>query len=332
MNIIEITEKFPTELHAIKFFERIRWGKKPKCPYCNSIKIAKRGKDFRFHCNNCNKSFSVTTQTSLHNTRLPLRTWLYAIALITDAKKGMSAKQLERNIGVHYETAWKMYMKLRELMVEPIPKLKKIVEMDETYTGGKPRYSPDYCDLSPKKQAELDKKIEMLKKKGVKFSKGKAKPKQCSRNVKRGRGTTKIPIVGITQRDGNVIAQVMKKLTSNNLKKMVEKYVKKEEATIITDDYKGYKKLDNIIKHITIEHKKKVYSYKGVNTNTIESFWAIIKRGIMGQYHKVSPKYLPDYINEFVFKFNNRNQDDMFQTLVANTMRKRQLTKIPTNR
>ncbi len=91
-------------------------------------------------------------------------------------------------------------------------------------------------------------------------------------------------------------------------------------SSLVTDEFKSYNKMERIIDKISIEHQKKVYSYKGVNTNTIESFWAIIKRGIMGQFHHVSPKYLPNYIQEFVFKFNNRKIDDMFETLVKNSM------------
>ncbi|MCH7535784.1 MAG: IS1595 family transposase, partial [Bacteroidetes bacterium] len=139
-------------------------------------------------------------------------------------------------------------------------------------------------------------------------------------DVKRGRGTKKIPVVGIVERDGDVVAQVMRKLTYQNLKTMVEKYVYEDDSVLITDEYKGYSRMHNIIEHVKIDHQK-IYSYKGLNTNTIESFWAVVERGIMGQYHHVSPKYLPTYIAEFVFKWNNRNKDDMFETLVKNSMK-----------
>lgn len=120
MNLIEISEKIPTELDAVKYLENIRWEKIIRCPECNSGKIGNRQKDMRFPCTNCGNTFSVTTGTQIHDTRLPIKTWLYAIAVITDAKKGMSAMQLQRNLGIHYETAWKMYHKLRELMSEDI--------------------------------------------------------------------------------------------------------------------------------------------------------------------------------------------------------------------
>lgn len=322
MNIIEITDKFPTELDAIKYFEKVRWGKNIKCPFCNSVKYGKRNKDHRFHCKGCNKSFSVTSKTQIHNTRLPVRRWLFAFSVITDAKKGLSALQLQRNLDISYPTAWGMYHKIRTFMDEPIDKLEDIVEIDETYVGGKPRPSGISVNYSQKKMVELDKKIEALEEKhGVEFINPEAKKKKFATGVKRGRGTKKIPVVGIVEREGNVVAQVMRSLTTENLKKMVQKNVEEEEAVLITDEFKSYNKLEKIIDKISIEHQKKVYSYKGVNTNTIESFWAIIKRGIIGQYHSVSPKYLPNYIEEFVFKFNNRKEDDMFETLVKNSMK-----------
>jgi len=117
------------------------------------------------------------------------------------------------------------------------------------------------------------------------------------------------------QRDGNVVAEVMQKTGAANIRKMVKKYVDLDNSVLLTDEYKSYSRLDAIIEHIKIDHNK-MYSYRGLNTNSIESFWAIVKRGIMGQYHKVSDKYLQRYVDEFCFKYNNRKDDDMFETLV----------------
>src|SRR5690348_4309049 len=114
MNLIEISEKFPDELDAIKFFEALRWGKKVVCAYCGSDRVGKRQRDFRFFCKSCSRSFSVTTGSRIHDTRLPLRKWLFCTGLIIQAKKGLSAHQLARDLGVHYETAWNMYRIVRE--------------------------------------------------------------------------------------------------------------------------------------------------------------------------------------------------------------------------
>jgi transposase-like protein len=325
MNLIQIANQFPDELSAIKLFEKVRWGKKPKCAYCNSIDIGERNSDYRFHCKKCGKSFSVTTNTNLHNTRLPLKTWLYSFAIVTDAKKGLSAKQLERNIGVHYETAWTIGHKIRSLMsIENDQiELSGILEMDETYVGGKPRKFNDGSTSDVRKAykiPELDERLRELKAAGINLKRGRGNPAKSDVNPKRGRGTDKIPVVGIVQRNGNVIAEVMKHTTSRDLKKMVKKYVDTEDSIMITDEYKGYARFSDIIEHIKIDHQK-LYSYKGINSNSIESFWAIVKRGIIGQYHQVSLKYLPNYIDEFVFKYNNRKDDDMFETLVNNSMK-----------
>lgn len=135
MNLIELRNNFPTELDCIEYAECIRWEKGVQCAYCNSKNYGERNKDHRYHCKDCQRSFSVTVNTRLHDTRLPLSTWFSAISVITDAKKGISVKQLERNLGVSYPTAWKMSHTLRELMAwESLApdSLSGIVEMDET--------------------------------------------------------------------------------------------------------------------------------------------------------------------------------------------------------
>ncbi|MGP8216127.1 MAG: IS1595 family transposase [Bacteroidia bacterium] len=262
---------------------------------------------------------------------MPLKSWLYAISVVTDAKKGVSALQLQRNIDVSYPTAFLMYRKLRELMsweINQPDQLDGIVEMDEAYIGGKPRKGNSKWGKYPKTigkyNPKLDKRIKELKEEGIKFTRGKGNPAKIAVNPKRGRGTDNVPVVGIVQRNGDVVAEVMKYTTYKNLKEMVKKYVDEDNATLITDENKSYDRMNSIIEHVKIEHQK-FYSYKGVNTNSIESFWAIIKRGIMGQYHHISPARLPEYIAEFVFKYNNRKKDTMFVTLVCNSMKSESL-------
>lgn len=319
MNLIQISNKFPDEHSATLHFERKRWGKKPKCAYCKSENIYPKTSDLRYKCKKCMRTFSVTVGTHLEGTKIPLKTWLYAFAIITDAKKGVSALQLQRNLGMSYPTAWAMAHKIRSLMEienEEI-QLDGVVEMDETYIGGKPRKSPKML-LSTKEKSTLDNQIYDLKS-DLHITEGEYKKRYPVIPSKRGRGTKKIKVAGIVERNGNVIAQVMKDIKYADLKALVEKNVKEDDSVLITDEYTGYSKMSKIIHHIQIDHQK-AYSYKGVNTNTIESFWAIIKRGIIGQYHQVSPKHLPKYITEFVFKYNNRNKDDMFETLVRHAL------------
>lgn len=330
MNVIEISERFPTELDAIKFFERFRWKRgKPICPYCDNIKVSKRTNDFRFKCYECLRTFSVTVKTKLHGTGLEMKKWLFAFSIVTDAKKGLSAMQLQRNLSISYGTAFKIYHMIREFMQDEnkdITELDGIVEMDETFIGGKPRKfvtGKTTPPAEPTKDKVLDRKLKQLKKEGITIPKGKGNPAIPDINPKRGRGAPgKTNVVGIVERDGNVVAEVMKNITGENLKDMVQRCVDEEEALLITDELPAYKKVDAIIDRLVINHKK-MYSYKGVNTNSIESFWAIIKRQIIGQHHHVTPRHLPKYIAEAVFKYNNRKEDDMFVTLVKNSMQEK---------
>lgn len=319
MNLIELRNNLPTELHCIEYAESIRWEKGVRCVYCNSIKLGERNLDNRYHCKDCQKSFSVKTKTVLHDSRLPLSTWFSAISVITDAKKGISAKQLERNIGVSYETAWKMYHTLRKLMHWEMPQpedLSGVVEMDETYVGGKPR-KLGRKPPKTKKIKYLDAEISYLNDKGHRFKTGKKNP--AKPELRKGY-SDKIRVTGIVERNGNVIAEVMRTISHEEIKKMVQRYVEEDKSVLITDEAPVYKKMYKVIDHVAIDHSK-LYSYRGVNTNTIESFWAIIKRGLMGQYHKVSPKYLPNYVSEFVFKYNNRKEDElMFDILLENAL------------
>ena len=319
MNLIEISEKFPTELTCIEYAETLRYGKVAKCAYCNSKNLSKRRKDHRHKCNDCNKSTSVTVNSNIHNTRLPLKTWFFALAVITDAKKGMSALQLQRNINVSYPTAFTMYHKLRELMAQQnksIDELEGVVEMDETFIGGKPRKFAK-PEMPQKRREDLDSELKHYKAEGFDFRPQGKNPAKINNNSKRGRGTDNIPVAGIVERNGNVVAEVMQNLTYANLKKMVQKYVDEDKSVLITDNYKGYNSMKKIIGHVVIDHKE-MYSYRGLNSNSIESFWAIIERGIMGQYHSVSPHKLPNYVAEFVYKYNNRKDNEaMFHELLS---------------
>lgn len=333
MNIIEISEKFPTELDAVRYFEKMRWGEKPKCAYCDSVRLSKRNRDMRFKCYDCEKTSFVTVNTSLHSTNMDLKKWLFAFSIVTDAKKGLSALQLQRNLNISYPTALKMYHKMRDLMTmeNKTIVLDGIVEMDETYIGGKPRKWNDGTTEPPKKGVDipvLDERIAELKEVGIDFKRKRGNPAFPAVNPKRGRGTKKIPVMGIVERNGDVVAEVSKYVTAKDIKKMVQKYVDTDDSVLITDEYRGYSKIDAIIEHVKIDHQK-LYSYKGVNTNSIESFWAIIKRQIIGQHHQISLKHLPKYIAEAVFKYNNRNIDDMFETLVKNAMQNPKKEEIP---
>ena len=182
MNIMEVFKRFPTQDDCLKRLELARWSKGRTCPYCFSEKTFKYKNLLRYHCNNCNTSFTVIVNTIFQNTKLPLQKWFLAISLMMNAKKGISAKQLQRDLDITYKTAWYMAMRIRRGMVDQANMLMGIIEMDEAYIGGKPRKSND----------------------------------KGNGPNKRGRGTKKIPVVGMIERGkgGRIIAQVKKPLNS----------------------------------------------------------------------------------------------------------------------
>jgi len=294
MNIIEIFKQFPTQDDCIKYLEKKRWNGKSVCVYCGSDKIShhqEKNQTSRLQCSACKRSFSVTIGTIFHDTRLPLQKWFLAISLILNAKKGISSRQLARDLDVHVETAWSMAHRIRKAMLDNGELLKGIVEMDEAYIGGKPR-------KEAKKDDDKDDKN------------------------KRGRGTKKQAIVGMIERKGNVKAQLANnnRLTFSILSALVRKHIDTNQSILCTDKFKVYNKMKTIIEHKQIDHSAGIYSLNGISTNCMESFWAIVKRGIIGQFHKVSKKYLNKYLDEFCWRFNNRENDNAFACLLGNML------------
>ena len=283
MNIIELSRKFSKPEKAVKYFESVRWKDGVICPYCQSDKACKhhaQGKK-RWQCWGCHKSFSVTVGTIFHHSHIPLNKWFLLMALMLNAKKGLSAYQAARDLGMNRPTVWSMMHRIRKAMgTDQAQLLRDIVEMDETYIGGTPRKSNDKDDDD--------------------------KP-----SSPRGRGTKKTPVVGMIERGGNVktVATSKFELKGKDLKKLVRKHVDLEETILVTDEYKGYLGMSGLLAHLSVNHQK-TYVDGDVHTNTIESFWAILKRGIIGQFHKVSKQYLQNYLHEFEYRYNRRNADN----------------------
>jgi transposase-like protein len=249
----------------------------------------------RWQCYECRKSFSVTVGTIFHNTHIELQKWFLLISLMLNAKKGLSAYQAARDIELRRPTVWSMMHRIRNAMERNEQLLAGIVEMDECYLGGKPRKSNNRDD-------DID---------GGKKS-------------TRGRGTKKIPVVGMVSRMGDVKAKVAHKysLTAKHLQEIVREGIAVDRAVLITDEYRGYKGMNKLLPHAAINHSE-YYARGMLHTNTIESFWAILKRGIIGQYHKVSRKYLDKYLSEFCYRYNMRSVtqgytfDDMLNRMVT---------------
>jgi len=288
VNIIEIFKKYPKQEDCVSYLEKVRWADVPRCPYCRSGNSTPLPSEQRHHCNNCNTSYSVTVGTIFHQTHLPLQKWFLAVSLILNAKKGIAARQLARDLDVHRNTAWRISMKVREAMAQREHRelLTGMVEMDETYIGAR----------KPRRE----------------FSDDKYHP--------RGRGTDKTPVVGMAEREegGQVRAKVSRKdaLNAKKLSALVREHVDTKNATLVTDEYKGYIKISGFMPHKTVNHK--VWYVDGdAHTNTIESFWALLKRGIVGQFHKVSLEHLPKYVDEFCYRYNHRRHVDLFGLTIA---------------
>lgn len=296
MTFLEFMNKFPTGEDTIRYFIGIRYPDGVKCNHCGSDKVyQKKARPKFFDCNNCGNTFSIFKGTIFEKTTTDLRKWLYAIHLFLNGKKGISGLQLKREIGVTYKTAWRMLHQIRKAMTTRNRGLyEAIVEIDETYIGGKPRKGNkrDDDDLP--------------------------KPN------KRGRGTNKTPVVGVISRnDKQVFAKVAlpngqgKKLSGKQLLNILNQIYKNDEKNIvISDEFRSYNilKKSNYI-HLKVDHKK-AFAYNSIHVNNIESFWATVKRAIMGIYHHVSVKYLQNYIDEFCFRFNYRNINQSFDLVL----------------
>lgn len=292
MNIVEIMNRWPDQETAITHLEKVRWNGHPTCPYCNSDKVcvhASKDKSLpRWQCESCHRAFSVTVGTIFHHTHLSLQKWFLAMAIMLNAKKNVSNAQLARDLDLPYKTAWSLALRIRTAMVtDPAQKrlFKGIVEMDETYVGGKPR--------KPNKRED-------------------DKP-----NV-RGRGTPKLPVVGMVERDGRVKVEVIqdRNLTQRALTAIAKAHVDIANVTLVTDEYIGYANFVRFMSHFRINHQQQ-FSRKGVHTNTIEGFWALVKRAWYGQHHHYSNKWAGHYISESAYKYNNRRNQNTFSDLMS---------------
>jgi transposase-like protein len=287
MNFFEFQKKFPTEESVIEHFIKIRYGDNPiTCVHCGVIghKIYHQThQPKKFNCRNCNNTFSIFKDTIFEDSSTDLLKWMYAIHLFLNGKKGISGYQLMREIGVTYKCAWRMLSLIRKAMgnAENQEFIDTVVEIDEAYIGGKPRKENKHKDDDDDQN-------------------------------KRGRGTKKTPVVGVVDRENKKIHVKVakpnkdgKKLTGKQLLEIINQVVK-NPCLLITDEFKGYNTLGKTKHiHLRINHKE-AYADGLIHTNNIESFWATLKRGILGIYHHVSVKYLQDYVNEFCFRYNNR--------------------------
>ena len=301
MNLAEITKL--TEESARQYLESLLWPDGPVCPHCKSKNATRIAGDTArpglLMCNDCRKQFTVTVGSIFEDSHIPLRSWVIVFQMMCASKKGVSAKQVQRQLGFgSYKTAWFMCHRIRYAMENgPMAKLLKgKVEVDETYVGGKPRPG-----TGPHKK---------------------------------GRGTKKTPVLALVERKGDVRTRVVADVSGKTLKGAIREHVHKS-AGIITDEWRSYQGIGKEFKggHAVIRHLDGEYSVNGINTNTAESFFSLLKRGVYGTFHHVSKTHLPRYCTEFEFRWNHRESEDgeRMEAALKGTTGKRLMYQKPSN-
>ena len=271
-SLYDLLDAFPTEESCIIYLECVRWPFKVISPYDKRSKVYHLG-NHKYMCKNTQRVFHVKIGTIFQGTKVPLRKWFLAIWLVTSHKKGISSLQLSRDIHVTQKTAWYMLQKIRKCFIcrnEGI--LKNKVEIDETFVGGK------------------------------------NKNRHWNKRVKKSQGRSfidKTPVLGMLQRKGKVICRVIKNTSRSELTPNILKFIDLT-AIIYTDEWQGYNEVSEMYEHYFVDHSRHQYADGDVYTNTIEGFWSLLKRGIIGIYHHLSRKHLQLYVNEFCFRYNTR--------------------------
>lgn len=292
-SVLALVKKFPNDKTCRAYLEHLRWGDTPACPFCGSTNSYNFPSEKRYRCKDCKKKYSATVGTIFENTKVPLQKWFIAIYLLSAHKKGISSLQLSRDIDVTQKTAWFILHRVREMLSVNDPQLfNSMVEVDETFVGGK----------RSNKHA----------------------------NKKKHNGASgwfrgeKTAVIGLVERNGKVISYPIPSATKNVVEKQIEKHVVKG-SRVITDDSIIYHQVHLNYNHTTINHTAKQYVVGDVHTNTIEGYFSLLKRGLIGIYHQVSPKHLHRYCTEFSYRYNTRKdcEDERFADVIVKSDNKR---------
>jgi transposase-like protein len=274
-SLLQVLDFFKDEETCKNYLADKRWnGGAPVCPHCGHTHAYTTTRGYKCANKECYKKFTVISGTIFENTKIGLRTWFAAMYLCTAHKKGISSLQLSRDLNITQKTAWFVLHRIREMLTDNAPELLEgTVEVDETYVGGK------------------------------------NKNRHANKKTKEGE-KDKTPVVGVLEREGNVSTYVVEETTGEVLQGIMRAKVS-TSATLITDAYKSYAGLARDYNHTTVKHSEGQYVVDRVfHTNNIENFWSLLKRGIIGIYHNVSPKHLHRYCNEFGFRYNSRKIKD----------------------
>jgi len=276
LDLCTLIEKFGDEAKCRTYIERLRWPDGVRCPACQSVKISRIVARHQFDCDSCRYQFSATAGTIFHDTHLPLWKWFLATYLLCESRKGMSANQMKRQLAISYKTAWYLCHRIRAAMLETEPKRKLVG------------------------QVEIDETYV-----GGKARRWRPRPE-------------KQVVIGIRQRNGDLRLIRAKDAKFPTIKEIVNANVGSDVEVILTDESMIYPWiLDKVQKgkHRTVKHARE-YVHGDVHTNTVESAFSLLKRGIMGTWHKVSAKHLPAYLDEMCFRFNNRKNEYLFRDTI----------------
>ena len=273
-NLLTLIDDYSTDAKCRELLERLRWPSGVACIRCGSMSISEIESRNQYDCNDCRYQFSVTVGTIMHDSHLPLRKWFLAIYLMCESKKGISALQLKRTLGVAYKTSWYLCHRIREAMGnDPFdgPTLLGIVEVDETLIGGK--------------------------------TKGKGRAYKGNKTW----------VAGAIQRNGSIRLERIPDTKRQTLHDFIARTVKDEAEAIYTDELASYLGIaDHDTRHETVNHSAEEWAVGDVHTNSIEGVWSLFKRSIIGSFHKVSAKHLDRYLDELEWRFSNRDNDHIF--------------------